>query len=114
MSTNTILLPSNVIRSIDDQTLAVDITGGTLTLTFASQEKMRHTAEVIIAATDLHAPPTPIDVDKVTTGFHQSYIGLIPRILEGAAPAPDENEEFESDILLQKSPLSLALALHYP
>ena len=78
-NTNTILLHANGVQPIDDQTLVVDVPGGTLTLIFASCDVMRNAAAVIIAATDRPAPGTRINVDEVTAGFRQSSIGLIPR-----------------------------------
>ena len=89
-NTNTILLHANAVRSIDDQTLAVDVPGGTLTLIFGSRDKMRHTAAVVIAATD--APP--VTIDEIAVRFNQASIGPIPRIPSPApANAPESSDE---------------------
>ena len=92
---NTLLLHANSVRSIDDQTLAVDVPGGMLTLIFTSRDAMRHTASVIIAATDLSAPVT---IDELAVAFQASTVDLIPRIPVGtgcaaASAAVDESED---------------------
>ena len=90
-NTNTILLHANGVRSIDNQTLSVDVPGGTLTLIFASRDVMRNAAAVIIVATDRPAPGTPINVDEVAATFQESSISLIPRIPAGLG-APEDTE----------------------
>ena len=94
--TNTILLHAVGVRAIDGETLAVDVPGGTMTLIFASRDAMRHTASVIIAATNLSAPVT---IDELTVAFQQSSTsGPIPRIPDHTAAAESEEDDEIADL----------------
>ena len=83
--TNAFLVHVLGVGTIDDQTLAVNIPGGSLTLIFATRDVMPNTAAAIIAATDRPTPSTPpVKIDEVAVAFEESKIGIIPRIPEHA------------------------------